>query len=40
MVGQIRQVGQVGQIKLTITPTPPQKKDNKKKETQNTASLL
>ena len=35
-VGLIRQVGRVKRIELTIIPT---KKDNKKKETQNIASL-
>ena len=40
MVGQIRQVRQVEQIKLTITPTPPKKKTTKKRDAKYCVSTL
>ncbi len=40
MVGQIRQVRQVEQIKLTITPTPPKKRQQKKRDAKYCVSTL
>ena len=40
MVGQIRQVRQVEQIKQTITPTPPKKRQQKKRDAKYCVSIL